>query len=121
MARKPAVRKKKMRNRVDEVLGFEAPLWVDEIVGRRRIDRRSGKTEDIEEALRAEFEMWATNLFGVLKAFSVCADILGFDVVKQDIDDMTDARLRDVSKADWRKFYRHHRDPRGELPRVKGR
>lgn len=105
-------RRRRKVNRVDEVLGFQAPKWVDEIVTRRKIDRREGRPEDIEQALRAEVIEHEGRLIAALRASEDLARMLGHAVAAADLRSMH-KQLQRTPPA-LRAFYSHPRDPRSE-------
>jgi hypothetical protein len=72
-------------NRVDEVLGFKAPKWVDEIVMRRKIDRRSGDLTEIEHVLSDEAWKVHTMLLHVTESSALSARALGYTVIEADL------------------------------------
>jgi hypothetical protein len=96
-------------NRIDEVLGFKAPRWVDEIVFRRNIDRQNDSLAEIERAV-AEVVEHEGRLIAALRASEDLARSLGHDVIASDLRGMHKQLQR--TPPNIRAFYQHMRDPR---------
>lgn len=101
------------RNRVDEVLGFDAPDWVDELVMRKKIDRRTGRHEEIQRVLEQEATAYQLQLASVLAVAEAQARALGQTVIAADL--LAASRLLRKAPPPLKAFYSNRRDPRTDF------
>jgi hypothetical protein len=101
------------RNRVDEVLGFEAPRWLDEVFSKRRIDRQKADKTEIEAALHDVVNVERNRLRSALYDAARAADVLGMKVIAEDL--RTSAVQASRTSTDLKKFFSQRSDPRVDL------